>query len=248
MYLRYLLLLPVLLTFFIASAQTKATADNFPFVYATYSIQVPGGDMADKYGYSSDIGGGVGLKIKSNWIFSLDGVYLFGNEVKEDPLMSISNDNGGITNRFGAPSQIYMRLSGFHFRGTFGKIIPLLGSNKNSGILIRGSIGMLQHRIFYSVTGNNVEQIKGAYTYGYDRMCNGVAVSEFIGWQQFSDKKFYNFFAGVEFTQAFTQNQRQWDFATEQKIDAKRLDLLYAFRIGLMIRFKSRQATEYYYF
>ncbi len=248
MYLKYLLLLPVLLVSFVATAQTKGTADKFPFVYATYSVQAPGGDMADKYGLCSDIGGGLGLKTSSNWIFSLEGSYLFGNEVKEDPLLSISNSDGGITDRYGAPAQIFMRMSGFHFRGIFGKIIPVLGSNKNSGLLLKGSVGMMQHRIFYSNTGNNTPQILDSYTDGYDRMCNGFAVTEFIGWQQFSEKKFYNFFAGFEFTQGFTQNQRQWDFATNQKIDDPRLDLLYAFRVGIMIRLKSRQSTDYYYF
>lgn len=240
-----LLLLTILLATQIVG-QTKA--DAIPFMYATYSVHASGGDLADRYENFSDIGAGVGYKTHYNWIIGGEATYLFGSDVKEDPLLSISNSDGSITNRYGEAAEIFMRMSGMHLKVTLGKVFPVLRNNKNSGIYLRAGAGMLQHKIFYSNTGNNVPQIIDDYSKGYDRLCNGFAVSEFVGWQHFSSKKFYHFFAGVEFNQAFTQNQRQWDFATNQKIDVQRLDLSYSFRIGVIILFKSKPATDYYYF
>lgn len=222
--------------------------DAIPFMYASYSLNVPGGDLETRYGNYSDIGAGLGYKTHSNWIVGGEATYLFSSDVKEDPLLSISNNDGSITNRYGEAGQIYMRMSGMHLKVTLGKVIPVLKGNNNSGIYLRAGAGLLQHKIFYSNTGNNVPQILGDYTQGYDRLSNGFAVSEFVGWQHFSKNKFYHFFGGVEFNQAFTQNRRQWDFATNSAMDEPRMDLSYSFRIGVLILFKSRPATDYYYF
>lgn len=237
-----------LLLFVCQGFAQNSQGDAIPFIYATYGLSVPGGDLEERYGLYSDIGAGLGYKTSSNWIVGIEAVYLFSNNVKEDPLLGISNADGSITNMYGEAAQIYMRMSGTHMKVNLGKVIPVLANNKNSGIYLRAGVGFLQHKIFYSNTGNNTPQILGSYTKGYDRLCNGFALSEFVGWQQFSSEKSYHFFAGVEFTQGFTQNQRQWDFATNQKIAEARLDLSYTFRLGVLILLKSRPASDYYYF
>lgn len=228
--------------------EDKSEARSIPFIYPTYALHIPEGDFGDRFGISSDIGAGFAYKTVSNWEFGIEGNYLFSDKVNDDPLINISRADGQITNRYGEAAVVYLRLSGFHAKATIGKIIPVTQKNRNSGVYLRGSVGMLQHKIFIANDGNNVPQILDDYTQGYDRLCNGVAFSEFVGWKHYSKKSFVHVFGGVEFTQAFTENRRIWDFETNQKIEGQRTDLLYSFRVGVMILLKSRPATDYYYF
>jgi hypothetical protein len=190
----------------------------------------------------------MGYKTQNNWMFSAEATFLFTNNLNEDPLDSISGENGQIINRYGDYSRVYLSQRGWHAKITAGKIFPVFNSNANSGFFVKGSVGILQHRIFIDNKGNNAPQIVGDYVKGYDRMCYGLSVLEFVGWQNFSSKNGLHFFAGFEFTQGFTKNRRSWDFATNKKIDEQRIDLLYSFKIGWYIPMGKRQATNYYYY
>jgi hypothetical protein len=236
------------LTSVTVNGQTKEKKELFPYVYATYSLQIPSGDLVNDFGEGSEIGGGAGVKTKLNWMIGAEATVLFGGEVKQNTLEGILNSSNQITNMYGEPGMITMRQSGFKVIGTLGKIIPVFGVNQNSGIFIRGNLGFLQHKIYIESNGNNVPQVTGDYVKGYDRLCNGILIGEFIGWQNFSTKGAYHFIIGFEFTQAFTENRRDWDFATQQKIDTKRLDLIYALKLGYYIPFRQKQSTGYFYY
>ncbi len=229
-------------------AYSQAKAEAFPFFNISGGFQIPGADLAADYGTSAEIGGGSGYKTSSNLIGGLEMTFIFGPNVKNDPLDSISNEVGQITNIYGDQSQIYLSEHGFHLKLWAGKIFPLFNANPNSGLLLRGSVGMLQHKIFIRNVGNNTPQVTGDYVKGYDRMCNGLALSEFIGWQNFSPDKGYHFQLGFEFTQAFTQNRRSWDFATQTQISQQRLDLLYTFKVAWFIPLHRKQSSTFYYY
>ena len=96
--------------------------------------------------------------------------------------------------------------------------------------------------------GNNTPQVLDDYRKGYDRLTNGLSVSEFVGWQNFGDKSAYHFMIGFEFTQAWTKNRRTWDYATNTKLDNPRLDLLYTFKVAWFIPFRKREVTGYFYY
>jgi len=232
----------------VSAQNSESKPEGFPFVYATYSFQVPSGDLQKRFGVSSEIGGGAGYKTSTNWVLGAEASYIFGNDLKENPLENIMNSNNQITNMYGEPSTIKMRQAGMQIKGTVGKIFPVSKNNGNSGIFIRGGVGLLQHKIYIENVGNNTPQVLGDYRKGYDRMCNGLSLSEFIGWQNFSNKGGYHFFVGFEFVQAWTKNRRAWDFSTNQKIEGQRLDLLYSIKIGWFIPFRKRQATGYFYY
>ncbi len=230
------------------SGQTDEKKELFPFIYATYSFIAPGGEFADEYGVCSDIGAGAGIKTKSNWLLSIEATYLFGGNVKQNPLEGLLNSDNQITTMYGEVGQINMRLAGAQAKLNVGKVFPIFGSNNNSGLYIKGSMGFLQHKIFIETAGNNIPQLRGEYVKGYDRLRSGMLISEFIGWQNFDDKGAFHFFAGFEFTQAITENQRSWDFATNQKIEGQRLDFLYALKLGWYIPFRKKQATQFFYY
>ncbi len=69
-----------------------------PIIYATYSYMWPGGDLAERFGSNSSIGGGFMLKTSGNWLFGVEGNFMFGQTVKNSDslLKSISTSNGFI--------------------------------------------------------------------------------------------------------------------------------------------------------
>lgn len=235
----------VLTTTFFSFGQGKV--EVFPFAYATTSFQIPGGDLSKRFGNSFDIGGGLGYKLKSNVVLSVESTYIFGEEVKENTLEGLLNQFDQITNMYGDVAEINMRQAGFQIKATAGKIIPVFGSNGNSGIFIRGGIGLLQHKIYIENIHNNTPQVLDEYRKGYDRLCNGLQVSEFVGWQNFGANTAYHFMVGFELSQAWTQNRRSWDYATNQKISGQRMDMLYTFKVAYFIPFVKREVTNYFY-
>ncbi len=58
------------------------TTLSIPMFYATYSYQLPGGDMADRFGNNSSLGGGFLWKTNQNWIIGAEFNFLFGGDVK----------------------------------------------------------------------------------------------------------------------------------------------------------------------
>jgi hypothetical protein len=249
--LKYCFVITFLLTNFVLSTYAQKTdlkPESFPFIYATYSVNIPGGDLSDRFGVGSDVGGGVGYKTSRNWVWGAEATYSFGSNVKENTIADLVNSDNQITNMYGEPSQVNMRQAGMQIKATFGKIIPVLPNNNNSGIYLRGGIGFLQHKIFIDNYGNNTPQIMGDYRKGYDRLTNGAALSEFIGWQNFANEGAYHFLVGFEFVQAITENRRTWDYATNQKLDGLRLDLLYSFKVAWFIPYRQRQSAGYFYY
>jgi len=70
---------------FLASGQVNVrdSAIYTPIIYAAYSINMLGGDIADMYGASSTLGAGIGYKTKKNVYYSFEYNYLWGGNVKQ---------------------------------------------------------------------------------------------------------------------------------------------------------------------
>ena len=247
---KILLLLTLIVFSQIVFSQTiEDTKLVVPMVSVSYSLQVPGGDLANRFGVSSTLGASFMVKTKSNFLFGIDANYLFGQDVKENGVLdSISTSNGQVINIFGEYSGIKFFERGFHINVKAGKIIPLFGPNENSGLLITASAGLLQHKIRIENDGNNTPSILNDYAKGYDRLSNGLAISEFIGYMYFSNNGRVNFYAGFELTQAWTKNRRSWNFDTMENDDQLRNDYLYAFKFGWIITLHKKMTNKFYYY
>ena len=79
--------------------------------------------------------------------------------------------------------------------------------------------------------------LSGDYKKGYDRLTNGLTLKQFIGYQHLDPNLRLNFFAGFEFLEGFTRSRRDFDFDTRRKDQTDRLDLLWGFRVGLVLPF-----------
>lgn len=222
---------------------------RFPFVSVQYGFQLPGAEMAQRFGFSNAIGGGVYYKLKRPFLVGLSGYYQFGNQVKERNMLSgLASSQGYIINVDGEEATIVLYQRGFSFSLNGGYLFKVLAPNPNSGILALLGAGMLQHRIRIEDPIKKTPQIADDYQKGYDRMSNGPLFSGFIGYQYFSSYRLLNFFIGVEWAQAFTKNRRSYNFDQHRRDDHLRKDALTTFKFGWNIPLYKRIAREFYYY
>ncbi len=232
-----------------AQDSTEAKSSKILSIHFHYGMQLPGGDMADRYGLNQNAGLGISFKTKSNWVFEADFSYIFGNNVKitDSIFKDIADDDGNIIDGNGQFAEVYTYERGYYITGGFSKILPLLSANKNSGVTIGLGAGFMQHKIRIYNPENTAPQVTGDYIKGYDYLSNGLATREFIGYTFFAPKKVYSFKAGFEFVQAFTQGRRDYLFPLHGPDTENRLELLYGFKLIWTIPF-SKSTGEIYYF
>jgi hypothetical protein len=215
---------------------------------ANYGYHFPGGDLAKRFGNNSSIGVSGHYKTKSNFVFSMNWTYLFGNKFNEDSLLhGITTSDGFVIDREGKYADIRLFERGFTLNASVGKILPVFNPNPNSGLFLNGGIGILQHKIRVYDNGGRAPQVSGDYIKGYDRLTNGLALTEFVGYWYMSSNRFVNFYAGFEFTQALTKSRRSWDYSKMRADTEQRFDALYGGRIGWIILINRKGADKRYY-
>jgi hypothetical protein len=215
----------------------------------SYGYQRPGGDLANRFGDGSYIPNEVEFMTASNWFVGLGFGLGFGNRVIPDVLANLRSPDGYIYANDGIPADIVLRQRLWLAEVYAGKLIPVLRKNQRSGIRIALGGGLLQHKIRVQDDPQAVvPQVEGDYKQGYDRLTNGFALHQFIGYQHLGLNRRINFFAGVDLIQGFTQGRRDWDFATQQVLDEPRLDLLYAFRVGWILPFYTGENPDQIYY
>jgi len=239
-----------LLNSLFSQVSIKDSSLTIPMFYVAYSYQFPGGDMKERYGSNSTIGPGFQVKTGSNRIYGAEANFIFGNNVKYGFSIfdDIMTNDGMLINADGVPSVVALFERGWIINGKFGKLFPVLSPNPNSGIMIYGTLGYMQHRIRIEVENESTPQIKGDYKKGYDRLASGFCVSEGIGYMFLGNSRILNFFLGVEFYQAWTKSQRTYIFDLHGPDKEKRFDMLIGPKILWMIPFHKRAPQEYYYY
>ncbi len=229
-------------------AQIKDSIINTPLLIFSYAVQQPGGDMAKRFGWNSSLGGSFLFKNNSNWIGGLSGNFIFGNNIHEpDLLVNITTHDGYIIGADGHYADVRFYERGFNFAVDFGKIIPKLSPNPNCGFLILSSVGFLQHKIRIEDISNTVPGLRDNYIKGYDRLTNGISLTEFIGYIYLSNNKLINFYGGLEFIQAWTENRRTINFDTMNHDGTKRHDYLTGLRLGWILPLYKRNINQFYY-
>ncbi|NCA85983.1 MAG: hypothetical protein EOM83_10465 [Clostridia bacterium] len=245
-------LLPLLLNGQSKNTDSKATEtkpDAMWSVYPSFSWQWPGGDLADRFGPSATIGPGLFYKTASNWIFNADINFIFGNVIREDSLIqNLINSDGFVIDDQGHYAEVSFFERGFYSTFRVGKVIPIFGSNPNSGLLLMAGVGYLQHKINIQVTNKAASPLKDDYKKGYDRYSNGLSTVQFVGYIYHGKSRLANFFAGVEVMQAWIMNRRSMNFDTMRRDDTPRFDMLIGPKVGWIIPFNKRMPEDYYYY
>jgi hypothetical protein len=220
-----------------------------PSFSAYYAYEIPGGDLVSRFGDNHKVGASFNLKLRNNILLDLDGGYFFGTNLKEEAYSVLDNlktDQGQITSRYGTPGSILLNERGFTVFIKVGKIMPFFQLNDNSGPVLMGGIGFLQHKIRIDNESNDTPQVMDDYKKGYDHLTNGFALNQFVGYRYYADNKMFNFYIGFELTEGFTKNRRAFNYNTMAYDKASRLDLIYSFKAGLVIPIMRRQPNAFY--
>lgn len=212
-----------------------------------FAYQFPGGDMADRFGSNANIGGGILRKTKGNFFFGADVHFLFNNNIKEDSVAyNLFGSQGSIIGVNGVAANVNFFQRGLHLSAKIGKLFPLSSQVPNSGLLVLLSGGYLSHKIRIEDKNEAVPQIRDEYVKGYDRLTAGPSVTQFVGYLHLDPKKRINFYIGAEFTQAFTQSQRSFNFDTQRAETDRRTDLLFGVRVGWILPVYKKVGGAYY--
>jgi hypothetical protein len=218
-------------------------------VQANYAQQLPGGDLADRFGTNSNIGLGAFRKTRSNWTLGGEGSFLFGNKVSEPGILrNVINSAGQIVDAEGVQADVFLFERGWTAFGTVGRIFPVLGPNPNSGIHVKLGGGYMRHKVRVQTQKNVVPQLEDEYLEGYDRLTAGPAALAYIGYQYFGNRGRVNFHFGLELMAGFTSALRPFNFDTEQYNKAERLDLLSGIRVGWSLPIYRKLDTGFHYY
>lgn len=223
---------------------------NCSLIIPSYAYQFPDCDLAERFGNNSNIGLSFLYKTKTNWIAGIEGNSLFGENVRETSVLdSITTERGYIIASNGQYANVRLYERGFVASISLAKIIvhPLISHNLNSGLMIKTSLGLLQHKIRIDVINNNAPQLSKEYAKGYDRLSNGLATTGFIGYFYMSNNRLVNFYLGFEYTLSWTQNRRSFNYDLMMKDTTQHKDCLYGIRVGWVLPLYKKQSEGVYY-
>lgn len=217
------------------------------------SADLPLMDMAKRFGADYRAGASLTYKTESNWIFGIKYDFLLGNNIKEDSFVINIKDkysgafNGKLFQTLNINGQrvgvvVYERGYLAGLQG--GKIFTIKKGEKDNGILVLTTVGMIQHKINIYNRDNDVEQLVGDYKKGYDRLTKGWFAEQYVGYIFFAKNRLTNFNAGLDFVWAFTQGQRPWLFDVQRPDNKKRNDVLIGVRAGWMIPIFKRKSED----
>jgi len=222
---------------------------NAAIIQFHYTMQFPGGELAERFGRNSNIGGGWLFKLNHNVLLGFSGRFLFGNQVREDDLLDeLTTADGLLINQDGFLSEYMLLERGFQLELQAGKVIPVIGPNPNCGLGLLLGGGFLQHKVKIDVQTERVPQLEGDYLKGYDRLTNGLYLSQFIGYFHLDTRKLLNFYIGAELQQGFTENRRAWDYDRNSREADTRHDLFYGIKLGWMIPIYRQNTQEFFYY
>ncbi len=210
-----------------------------------YGVQVPGGDLDERFGTNSRIGTHLeAILTNSKFLFGGETSFIFGTDVKEDVLANLRTSDGEIIGNNRTFGDVLTRQRGMQLNAYLGKIFQLGKGKSLSGIKVTGGLGLLQHKIRIQDDSRTIAQLTGDYIKGYDRLTNGLSFNFFLGYQYLGSNRRINFLLGIDMTIANTQSRRDFDFATMMKDEQKRKDSLIGLKAGWILPIGSGRTAE----
>jgi len=232
---------------FCQSHVSDTTVGLFAFgVSYSASLPIPETDLETRTGFFNMLGPHVHYKHSSNWFFQGEFLFLFGDQINEDPLAGIKNENGFLINSQGFQEPMRYFIRGYISTLLIGKIIPLFGPNKNSGIALCAGAGFMQHKIHFDYASQSLFQLQDDYVKGYDRLSNGLLLKQSIGYINYANNDLINFKIEFQLSQGLTENRRSWDYLEQERMIGIRDDFFYGIGITWFLPVYKRKANDFY--
>ncbi len=248
---RYLLCIILILlariNLLFGQSSLKDSSISMVMIRPSYALQFPGGDLANRFGFNQSVGMGLSYKNRKGWMISAEGSFIFGNKIEQEGLFAgLTTSEGTIIGSDGLYGDIRAFERGYYVTLGLGRIFKSAKPNPNCGFVVEASLGFIQHKIKIQDKKNTVPALREDYAKGYDRLTNGLAAREFIGYLYVGNHRLVNFFGGVEAVQGWTAGRRDYVF-TEMKADnQQRFDLLFGIRVGWIIPLFKEAPEEFY--
>ena len=225
------------------------TTNNAVLISPYYTALFPIGELSRRFGTSNNAGLNISFKMTKNFLIGVEGAYLFGRKVKENPLSNmLTYSSNQIIGQDGSLNDVPLQLSGFQVALRVGKLIPLMKRHPNSGIVVSIAPGFIQHKILINANTNNIPQLNSTYKQGYDRMTNGPMLAGNIGYLYLEKKRFLSFYAGIDFAAGFTQERRNWNFDLMSADKHQRVDMMIGIKLAWIIPVFTNRDNEVYYY
>jgi len=241
-------LLFLVLSFSVFSQRNLKDKSVFtPIFGLNYKANFANGDFAKRWGFTNTLGANVDFKLKNGLTFGVDGGFMFGEQFKQPEIFTnVFNSYGTITSQGGTAATVFFLMRGMNVNATVGYVFNKLGHNANSGLWINVGGGFLAHKIRIETQEDQVVNLEGDYKKGYDHLTMGFNTKQFVGYLFQHDKRFLNFYVGVEFIQGFTKNVRNYNFDTKGPENDLQIDIINSVKVGWMIPIYKRQTQDYY--
>jgi hypothetical protein len=215
-----------------------------------YDAQLPFGHVGQRFGFDNLVGMELLYKTTKNWLVGANGGFIYGSDVKQDYVFSnIATSTGQFVTQYNDLTSIRPQEQGFNLQFTFGKIIPFATRYPDAGLMWMTGVGIVQDKIAVSVKAAELPQLSPQYRKGYDRMCNGPVISQFIGGNFMARGKYLTGYAGLQFDLSYTVNERPYDFYTMGKLNDQGVDLFLGFKVGFSIsKWLESSEKEFFYY
>ena len=174
----------------------------------------------------------------------MEGQFVFGNNVKESVFGGLVTDQGYIIGTNFALADIDIRERGINAFAKVGRVHDLWNEENISGIKWTIGVGYFQHKIRLAEGLNAVPFFEDPYVRGFDRLTNGVGITQFLGYQYLDARGRLNFFIGLEATEAFTQDRRKLNYNTRSVPKESRFDMMIGAKVGFQITIRRFQNPE----
>jgi len=233
-----------------AFGQRNVTKDviSTPMVGMHYGAMMPMADLKDRYGFLNQLGLTAGFKDKQNWVYGIEGNFYFGNRVKNDSIFKFMTDNlGNISEADGQFGIIEILSRGFNINAHFGKIIPIWGSNPNSGLYVNFGVGYTLMKYRIQTTYDFIPIVEAENRKLYDRQTTGVSLSQFVGYSQLSSNRSIHFYLGIYANQGFTRFSRSWFYDQGPAPQGILRDFQIGLRAGWYVPIYKRKAKTIYF-
>ncbi len=214
----------------------------------TYGYYFPLADLKNRFGNNFNIGISPNYYFNnSNYYIGLDFSYLFGTDVKINPLSNMTDINGQLISIDKSYAALTLDERGFLAGLNIGKIMSF-NQNKRSGLKIEVGGYIFRHWIHFQKDFGILPQLEGEYLKGYDRLTGGLAIKEFIGYQYLDKDSKINFYLGLDMYQGFTKSLRKFNYDQAQYDLKSRNDFLWGIKAGWILPlYIEKHPEEIYY-
>ncbi|MDD3742404.1 MAG: hypothetical protein PHX54_02125 [Lentimicrobiaceae bacterium] len=233
-----------------AQFNVRDSAITTHLISAHISFNLPAADLSQRFGGFAQVGPGYMVKTKNNLLLGIDGLFGFGNQVKnkDNILKNITTADGNIIDMEGVYATFSYNFRSLGAVAKAGKVISLQKPNPNSGIMLWLGAGYLQHKIYFDYKDKVAPQISGDYIKGYDELRQGVLINLFAGYLYMCNQRKINFYAGLDVNLAFTADARPYSFANATYLDGKFTDVYTGIKVAWFFPAYRRAPNEFYYY